>query len=162
MPRKKKAPPPLALPELNELWATAGLPSLSTPQLAQLATQPDELPKYLGKLLEWLKKNPTKRAEEMYCFIMYDIENNKIRRTVAKYLEQKGCLRVQKSVFFARLHRKMYQEMAETLREIQQCYQNEDTIMMLPVGEDMLNNLLCIGKNFELELQTSSKNTLFF
>jgi CRISPR-associated protein Cas2 len=93
---------------------------------------------------------------------MYDIENNKIRRTVAKYLEQKGCLRVQKSVFFARLHRKMHQEIAETLREIQQCYENEDTIMLLPVGEDMLNSLLCIGKTFELELQTSSKTTLFF
>jgi CRISPR-associated protein Cas2 len=162
MPRKKKDPPPLTLSKLNELWAGAGLPSISKSQLDELPSDTPELPTYLGQLLEWFKKNPTKRSEEMYCFIMYDIENNKIRRTVAKYLEQKGCLRVQKSVFFARLHRKMHQEIAETLREIQQCYENEDTIMLLPVGEDMLNSLLCIGKTFELELQTSSKTTLFF
>lgn len=153
----------MSLSKLNELWSGAGLVNhIPDDKVAELSADEAALPTYLRQLLDWLRKNPTKRSEEMYCFVMYDIENNKIRRTVAKYLEQKGCMRVQKSVFFARIHRKMYHEIAETLREIQQCYENQDTIMLLPVGEDMLNNLLCIGKTFELELQTSSKSTLFF
>lgn len=35
---------------------------------------------------------------EMYYLIAYDIENNKIRNKIAKYLEKKGS-RIQKSVF---------------------------------------------------------------
>lgn len=98
----------------------------------------------------------------MYCFIMYDIKNNRIRRLMAKYLEQKGCIRVQKSVFFARLHRKVQKEIIEMLRKMNDCYQNQDSILILPVGEDMLNSLTCIGEEFELQLITAPKHTLFF
>jgi CRISPR-associated protein Cas2 len=50
----------------------------------------------------------------------------------------------------------------DVLRKMQECYENEDTILVLPVGEDMLNSLTCIGKLFELELMTAHKHTLFF
>ncbi|MFN4146877.1 MAG: CRISPR-associated endonuclease Cas2, partial [Runella sp.] len=140
MPRPKPLPPPPTLPQLNDIWAEAGLPHLTSECLLQAPPLPEQMPVYLRQLLDFLRQNPTKRPEEMYCFIMYDIENHKIRRTVAKFLEKKGCLRVQKSVFFARLHRKMYLEIAEIIKELNQCYENQDSILMLPVGEDMLNN----------------------
>lgn len=89
------------------------------------------------------------------------IENDKIRRMVAKLLEKQGCIRVQKSVFFARIHRRRYHELTDLLRQIQLLYENDDSILLLPVGEDMLNSLQCIGRSFDLELITAPKNTLF-
>lgn len=159
MPRRKRLPIP-PLPERNQTWADAGLPSLSADQLAALpATGP--LPPLLANWLGWLRNATTKRPEEMYCFIYYDIENNKIRRLVARLLEKQGCIRVQKSVFFARLHRRRYHELVGLLREIQQVYENTDSIMLLPVGEDMLNSLQCIGQHFNLEMLTAPRNTVF-
>ncbi len=116
----------------------------------------------IQKLIEYLSIPKPKAAEEMFFFIMYDIENNKVRRLVAKYLEKKGCMRVQKSIFFAKLHRNMYREITETLKEIQQAYENADSILALPVGEDMLNNLKIIGKELSYEFSNDTKNTLFF
>ncbi len=156
MPRRKRHPL-LPLPERAEAWAGAGLVK---PGLAEAIT-PETLPTLLADWLDWLGKTPPKRPEEMYCFIFYDIENDKIRRLAARLLEKQGCVRVQKSVFFARIHRKRYAELAGLLRQIQQLYDNEDSIMMLPVGEDMLNSLQCIGQSFDLEMITAPKNTIF-
>jgi len=51
--------------------------------------------------------------------------------------------------------------LTELLRQIQQLYENNDSIILLPVGEDMLNSLQCIGQSFNLELITAPKNTIF-
>lgn len=142
-----------------EGWGNTGLPEISEEEVRKIneGMNPD-----FAHFLNWFKNHKTKSSEEMYCFILYDIEHNKIRRILAKFLEKKGCIRVQKSVFFAKMHRKMYQEMKEIIIDLQKCYENQDTIIMLPVGEDMLNRVNCIGKNFEFELMTQTKNTLFF
>jgi CRISPR-associated protein Cas2 len=152
----------LSLSEQNALWQQKALPSLSPDELHDLTGDPDRLPEHFARFLDWFKRNPHKTPDEMYCFIMYDIEHNKVRRLVAKYLEKQGCIRVQKSVFFARMTRKMHREVLDILRKAQNCYENQDTILVLPVGEDMLNALTCIGKHFELELITSPKHTLIF
>lgn len=159
MPRRKRIPP-LPLPERNQQWAEAGLPALTTDQVSDLAAGL-ALPSMLAEWLNWFEHQPRKRPEDMYCFIYYDIENNKIRRLVARLLEKQGCIRVQKSVFFARVHRRRYRELTDLLRQIQQLYENQDSIILLPVGEDMLNSLQCIGKSFELDLLTAPKNTVF-
>lgn len=160
MPRRPKQPP-LALFDEKHILQVSGLVPLPVPDLPDdLATQP--LPVRIQQLIEILQKAATKPPEDMYCFIMYDIQNNKVRTLIAKYLEKKGCLRVQKSVFFAQMHRKLYREISEVLKEIQQSYDNQDSIVMLPVGEDMLNNLLAIGQEFEFELSAVPRNTLFF
>lgn len=158
MPRRKPIVPK-TLPERNEAWEKTGLPTLPD-ETAATATE-KTLPELLGKWIDWLGKQPIKRPHEMYCFIYYDIEHNKIRRLVARLLEKEGCIRVQKSVFFARLHRRRYRELADLLKQIQQLYDNKDSIMLLPVGEDMLNSLQCIGQSFDLELLTAPKNTIF-
>ena len=159
MPRRKPIPTP-PLPQRAIGWANAGL---SRPGLGSGSdvTEPDGLPALLAGWLDWLGKTPPKRPEEMYCFIYYDIENNKIRRMVARLLEKQGCIRVQKSVFFARIHRRRYRELTDLLRQIQQLYENTDSIMLLPVGEDMLNSLQVIGKSFDLEGLTAPRNTVF-
>ena len=165
MPRKKKyIPKPLS--ELNQHWEMAGLPFLPEKQLNEILALENittTLPDALKGFFDFLKNAQIlKRSEDMYCFIMYDIENNKIRNMMAKYLIQKGCIRVQKSIYFARFHRKLQKEVTATLRKMQACYENQDSILVLPVGEDMLNSLTCIGKSFEFKLITAPKHTLFF
>ena len=156
MPRRKKQPL-LPLPERSQRWAGAGLPALTTRQM----TAGQTLPTHLTDWLKWLDEQPRKQSEDMYCFICYDIENDKIRRLVARLLEKEGCIRVQKSVFFARMHRQRHLRLTALLRDIQQLYENQDSIMLLPVGEDMLNSLQCIGQSFELQQLTAPKNTVF-
>ncbi len=148
--------------ELNPLWLAAALPAIPSNDVVNM--DGNGLPLGLKPLFDFLNKDSIilKRSEDMYCFIMYDVKNDRIRRLMAKYLEQKGCIRVQKSVFFARLHRKVQKEVLEMLRKMNNCYENQDSILVLPVGEDMLNSLTCIGQEFELQLLTAPKHTLFF
>ena len=42
-----------------------------------------------------------KNKNLMIYFVMYDIENNKVRNQISKFLIRKGCHRVQKSIFLA-------------------------------------------------------------
>ncbi|MDF1573315.1 MAG: CRISPR-associated endonuclease Cas2 [Bacteroidales bacterium] len=108
-----------------------------------------------------LKKYNNRKPGEMYAFILYDIENNKIRNHIAKFLLKKGCIRVQKSVFLAELKRKTYYEIYETLKEVNAMYDNHDSIFFIPVGEDILNNMKVVGLNVDFELVTNPKNTMF-
>lgn len=48
-----------------------------------------------------LANNTSKKSGNMLFFVMYDIENNKVRNLIVKYLQRKGCWRVQKSIFLA-------------------------------------------------------------
>lgn len=155
---KKRITPTTCL-EKSRQFEQAGLPGLTPDEIIALE---QNLPVHFGRFLVWFKNQPKKASEEMYCFILYDIEHNKIRRIFSKFLEKKGCIRVQKSVFFAKIHRKLFSEIKEIAHDLQQCYDNQDTIMLLPIGEDLLNNMHCIGKNFDFELLTQSKHTVIF
>jgi CRISPR-associated protein Cas2 len=108
-----------------------------------------------------LSKYSNKKIDEMYAFIMYDIENNKVRNHIAKYLIKQGCTRVQKSVFLAELKRKTYQDIHSTLKDINAMYDNHDSIFFIPIGEDILNNMKIVGLNIDFELITNPGNTMF-
>lgn len=114
------------------------------------------------KLMEnIIKSNALRKPGYIMCFIMYDIENNKVRNQIAKYLIRKGCVRVQKSVYFADIKRKLYKEISLTLKQINAMYDNEDSIFFIPIPEDYLGNLKVIGRNVEFECMTEHKSTLF-
>lgn len=102
------------------------------------------------------------KATDMLFFVMYDIEDNKVRRYIAKYLEQQGCLRVQKSIFLADLDIQKFNEIKSDIKEVQQVYDNEDSILVVPISSDYLKSMSIIGKNISIEVITRSKNTLFF
>jgi CRISPR-associated endonuclease Cas2 len=106
--------------------------------------------------------NNKKTLNEMLCLIMYDIEHNKVRTHIGKYLLKKGCHRIQKSVFLGNLDRKIYEEIHKTLKDIQETYDNHDSIFFVPVGEDDLRSMRAVGKNIDFELVAGKKNTLFF
>ncbi len=125
--------------------------------------KPDILPleQRLPEIDKLLQKFKHKKIEDMFAFIMYDIQNNKIRTHIAKYLIRNGCTRIQKSVFLAAVKRKKYMEIYETLNEVNAMYDNEDSIFFVPIGEDILNNMKIVGKNIDFELITNPGNTLF-
>lgn len=98
----------------------------------------------------------------MLFFVMYDIESNKVRYNVVKYLERMGCFRIQKSIFLADLSIKKYETIKNDLAEVQSLYENHDSIIICPVSSDLLQSMKVIGKHINLDIITHSKNTLFF
>lgn len=113
-------------------------------------------------IMEWLARQSRVKSNVMLYLIMYDIENNKVRTQVAKYLIKKGCLRIQKSVYLAKSSVSVMKDISRTLKEINEIYDNADSIFVLPVPEEKFNNITVIGQNIEFEIVTKPKNVLFF
>ncbi len=115
----------------------------------------------LAKILNIVKSKPEKRVTMNYL-IMYDIENNKVRTRVSKYLESKGCIRIQKSVFLVNTLAREFQEIYLTLCDVQSYYENEDSILLVPFNTSDIRSMKIIGKNLNIELITEKPSTLFF
>jgi len=98
----------------------------------------------------------------MLFFVMYDIESNKVRYNVVKYLERMGCYRIQKSIFLANLSIEKYESIKSDLVEVQSLYENHDSIIVCPVSSDLLRSMKIIGQSINLDVITQSKTTLFF
>ncbi len=119
------------------------------------------LPERVEKVLGVINKNKHNPGN-MIFFVMYDIESNKVRNLVAKYLIKKGCTRVQKSVFLASTDRMVYDQIKGDLKEVQECYENYDSILLVPVSTDEIRAMKILGKNIDLDLVLKNRNTLFF
>ena len=113
------------------------------------------------RILQIIRDDPQK-ATEMIYLIMYDITDNKVRTQIAKYLEKQGCTRIQKSVFLARSEARNFQEIHDTLRDVNDMYDNEDSIILVPVNVSDARAMKLIGKNVQIEAITDKPNTLFF
>jgi len=103
-----------------------------------------------------------RKATDMLFFIMYDIESNKVRREIAKYLEDKGCFRIQKSIFLASADRTVYEQIKSDLAEVQALYDNHDSIILCPVSTDEMRSMKVIGQELNIDIITRTNNTLFF
>lgn len=115
----------------------------------------------LRKLLGIVNK-PSRPASNMLFFVMYDIESNKVRYNVVKYLERMGCTRIQKSIFLADLSIGVYETIKRDLAEVQSLYDNHDSIIICPISTDLLKSMKVIGLSINIDIITRSKNTLFF
>lgn len=93
---------------------------------------------------------------------MYDITSNKVRTLIAKFLLKKGCTWVQKSIFMADMPSDEVQDIAQKLTEIQKMYDNNDSILIVPLSEDYARAMKIIGQDVDIDLILHSKNTLFF
>ena len=98
----------------------------------------------------------------MLFFVMYDIEDKRVRNLVSKYLVKKGCTRIQKSIFLADLSSEKYEQIRNDLTEVQAAYENLDSILVVPISTDYLKSMKIIGKNISVDVITKSKNSLFF
>ena len=105
---------------------------------------------------------PQRKPTNMLFFVMYDIESDKVRRHVAKYLERKGCIRIQRSIFLADLDKAVYDQIKTDLAEVQSLYNNHDSIIVCPVSTDQLRAMKIIGEDINLDVIIKSHNTIFF
>lgn len=120
----------------------------------------EPLSQRIQKILGLSQHQP--KANEMIYFVMYDIENNKVRAQIAKYLIKKGCTRVQKSIFLANTSRQVYDQIKNDLQEVNNCYENNDSIFLVPVSTDEIKSMKVIGQNVDFDLILRNRNTLFF
>lgn len=106
--------------------------------------------------------NSQHRTSRMLFFVMYDIEDNRVRRHIVNYLLRKGCVRVQRSIFLADTEHAVYKEIKEDLAAVQECYENNDSILIVPISTDYLQAMRIIGKNIDIDIILKNKNVLFF
>lgn len=105
---------------------------------------------------------PSRNITNMLFFVMYDIESDKVRYHIAKYLERKGCFRIQRSIFMADLDRAVYDEIKSDLAEVQALYENDDSIIVCPISTDQVRAMKVIGQKLDIDVITHARNTLFF
>ena len=137
----------------------AGIRGVSATRIPDETMEP--LPMRISRILGIVEKNKSK-SNHMIYFVMYDIESNKVRGLVAKYLLRKGFHRIQKSIFLADTERKVFGEVKDDLKKVQECYDNNDSILLVPVSTEQLNSMKIIGQKIDIDLILKNKNTLIF
>lgn len=125
-------------------------------ELEELASLPERIKLILGIL-----QDKPQKATEMNYFILYDISNNKVRNLISKFLLKKGCIRVQKSVFLGHSNHKKFDEIRETLKEINEVYENKDSIILIPINISDARSIKLIGKNVDIDQIIDPPNTIF-
>lgn len=135
-----------------------------SPVINRLAVRADDLPTLQQRIdaILGLIRQTKKQGGKMLFFVMYDIESNKVRYNIVKYLERMGCYRIQKSIFLANLSMEKYEQIKKDMVEVQSLYENHDSIIVCPVSSDILRSMKIIGQNINLDVITQNKNTLFF
>lgn len=138
----------------------ADAPAANSP--SQLA--PDALPSPEARLKDIIRiiHRIDRPANYMIFFVMYDIASDKVRTLVSKYLIQKGCTRVQRSIFLADLPTDTLHTIKTDLAEVQAAYDNNDSILIVPVSTSNLDAMRVIGQELNIDLITHTRNTLFF
>lgn len=158
MPRKKEASDYIAILKKLNHSGLSGSPPPNRTKVYTEALEPIE--ERVRRILGLVNKN--RKATNMLFFVMYDIENNKVRRYIVKYLQRKGCTRVQRSIFLADLDSTVYEEIKKDMTEVQAAYENADSILIVPISTDYLKAMKIIGQNISVDIITRMRNTLFF
>jgi CRISPR-associated protein Cas2 len=89
---------------------------------------------------------------------IYDISSDKIRTRVAKFCEQSGLYRVQKSVFLGEMEPSRIDELAERSRE--EIDEDHDRVYIFPMCEKDFQRVKTIGQAFDEELVTDDIRSL--
>lgn len=159
---RKKREPISPLEALRKL-AQAGVQDSPRPT-RHIDQDLDELPSLESRIscLLGIANETSRPTTNMIFFTMYDIESNKVRRLIAKYLISKGCTRIQDSIFLADLPRPTYEEIKRDLAEVQSLYDNHDSIIVCPISTDQLHAMHVIGEQLDVDIITHKRNTLFY
>ena len=114
------------------------------------------------KLILDIVNRKDRQSSNMIFFVMYDIESNKVRRNVAKYLLRQGCHRVQRSIFLADIKPEKCTQIQNDLAAVQAMYDNKDSIFIVPLSVDYIRSMKVIGENVDFDLILKTKSTMFF
>ena len=159
---RKKREPISPLEALRKL-AQAGVQDSPRPT-RHIDQDLDELPSLESRIscLLGIANETSRPTTNMIFFTMYDIESNKVRHLIAKYLISKGCTRIQDSIFLADLPRPTYEEIKRDLAEVQSLYDNHDSIIVCPISTDQLHAMHVIGEQVDVDIITHKRNTLLY
>jgi len=159
MPRHKKVTEAI----LRERLADAGL--LPAKGQDEEGAEEEDLAS-LSERLETVRKMVAQAAQKpkthMNFFVMYDIQDDKMRKKVADFLQEKGCYRVQKSIFLAELPRDTFKAIYNALAELKEEYGNDDSLFLVPLAEDDLNSMKVIGPDVDMDMALMRQNTMIF
>jgi CRISPR-associated protein Cas2 len=126
-------------------------------RVSELGSLEERVEQVLG-----LINKPLRKKTSMTYFIMYDIENDKVRHLVHKFLIKRGCTRIQRSIFIADTSHEVFDEIKTSLTDIQSFYKNEDSIIIVPISTDHIKAMKVIGQSIDIDLILKNKTTLFF
>ena len=161
MPRKKQAPLS-AEAEISKIKAALLLFGQTEHKKSRSADSYNEsLDSRVRKLLGIVEQHK-KINGRMLFFVMYDIESDKVRSLIHKYLERMGCTPIQRSIFLADAPVETYERIKKDLAEVQESYDNDDSIMVITISTDYLRMMKIIGHHIEVDVITHTRNTLFF
>lgn len=129
----------------------AGLNQKSARQTNDTDEVLDSIDKRIQKILD-IADDSHKNRYNMLFFVMYDIESNKVRNQIVKYLIRSGCHRIQKSIFLANLSHEKYNKIKEDLAEVQSYYDNNDSILLVPISTDYIQAMKITGQSINIDV----------
>ena len=92
-------------------------------------------------------------------WVMYDIQNDKVRNKVAQYCKQAGLYRVQKSVFLGTLN---WNDMDTLNLQIEAIIDREhDSVYLFPMCKSDFSKVVLLGQAFHKDLVSDQLKTLF-
>ncbi|MBN1253526.1 MAG: hypothetical protein JXR51_06205 [Bacteroidales bacterium] len=62
----------------------------------------------------------------------------------------------------AELEHKIFNEIDQTLKEVNEVYDNNDSIFLVPISSNEVKSMKVIGHSVDFDLIAGNKNTLFF
>ncbi|MDZ7262788.1 MAG: CRISPR-associated endonuclease Cas2 [candidate division KSB1 bacterium] len=95
----------------------------------------------------------------MLVWVVYDIEDDKVRNRVAKACKNAGIYRVQKSVFLGELNPNQTDELSLKIQHLVD--ENKDSVYVFPMCKDDFSKVKLIGQAFDKELITDEVRALF-
>lgn len=95
----------------------------------------------------------------MIAWVLYDIEDDKVRSKVAKFCKQTGLYRVQFSVFLGTLDKNQKDTLQLQIEEL--IDEDKDSVYIFPMSKNELQATVLLGKAFDKKLVTDEVKALF-
>ena len=96
----------------------------------------------------------------MIIWVMYDIQDDKVRTRIAKMCKQAGLYRVQYSVFLGTLNAHEKDTLELQIEEL--IDEEEDSVYIFPMNKKELQETVLLGQAFDKKLVTDEVRALFF
>ena len=95
----------------------------------------------------------------MIVWVLYDIEDDKVRTKTAKLCKQAGLYRVQFSVFLGTLDANAKDTLELRIKDL--IDEDKDSVYMFPMSKNELQATVLLGKAFDKKLVTDEVKALF-
>lgn len=96
----------------------------------------------------------------MIVWVMYDVQNDRVRTKIAKLCKQAGLYRVQYSVFLGSISSNEKDTLELQFEEM--IDEENDSIYIFPMSKNELNDTVLLGQAFDKKFVTDEVKALFF